>query len=478
MADIPDWALKYREKGTEIRYLNGQYYLYRVTSKYDPTIKRSRKITLEYLGKITPDGLLKPKAVRVMDELHYPTNREYGASSFILTECSDTIDLLKTHFPDEWKEIAVCSIVRFFHSAPMKNMQLHYVSSHLFDAIPDARISPGSVSNLLHYTGLRRQRVVDFMSNFVQGEQCVIDLTHVFSRSENVIAATLGHNSGGGFIPQLNIVLLTSVRGNHPSFFRIVPGSIGDVSTIKMTMREAGISGADAVLVGDKGFYSKENMRFLERERMRYILPLKRDSAFIDYSPARGDIRTGFDGCFMFDDRVIWHRMKKTGKRRVILFLDEYLRTEEGRDMIARIKDGKGKMSSYHEQMQKMGTIAVITNTTTRAHRVYELLKRRIEIEQTFDTFKNTLHADRSYMRSDVSMQGWMFINFVALLLYYRVYDLLFRKKMLKKYSPKDVLLHLSLISKMKIGDRWVLSEIPKQSRTLMEKLGIEVSIP
>ena len=74
------------------------------------------------------------------------------------------------------------------------------------------------------------------MSNFVQGEQCVIDLTHVFSRSDNVEAATLGHNSGGGFIPQLNIVLLTSVRGNHPSFFRIVPGSIGDISGIELTM--------------------------------------------------------------------------------------------------------------------------------------------------------------------------------------------------------------------------------------------------
>ncbi len=74
------------------------------------------------------------------------------------------------------------------------------------------------------------------MSNFVQGEQCVIDPTSVFSWSENVVAATLGHNSGGGFIPQLNIVLLTSVRGNHPSFFRIVPGSMGDVSTITATV--------------------------------------------------------------------------------------------------------------------------------------------------------------------------------------------------------------------------------------------------
>ena len=84
--------------------------------------------------------------------------------------------------------------------------------------------------------GLRRQSIVDYMSNFVQGEQCVIDPTSVFSWSENVVAATLGHNSGGGFIPQLNIVLLTSVRGNHPSFFRIVPGSMGDVSTITTTV--------------------------------------------------------------------------------------------------------------------------------------------------------------------------------------------------------------------------------------------------
>ena len=183
-----------------------------------------------------------------MDELQSITNREYGVSTFILSECSDTIDLLKAHFPDEWKEIAVCSIMRFFHSAPMKNMLLHYVSSHLFDALPDAGISPESVSNLLHDTGLRRQRVVDFMSNFVQGEQCVIDLSHVFSKSDNMVEATLGHNSGGGFIPQLNNVLLTYVSGNRLSFFRMVQGSIGDVSTIKLTIKEAGISYADAFL--------------------------------------------------------------------------------------------------------------------------------------------------------------------------------------------------------------------------------------
>ncbi|MFZ2412373.1 MAG: transposase, partial [Candidatus Methanoperedens sp.] len=50
--------------------------------------------------------------------------------------------------------------------------------------------------------------------------------------------------------------------------------------------------------------------------------------------------------------------------------------------------------------------------------RIFELLKSRVEIEVTFDTFKNVLNADRSYMRDDSAMEGWMFVNFIALLLY------------------------------------------------------------
>ncbi|NJD77240.1 MAG: hypothetical protein FIB08_09130 [Candidatus Methanoperedens sp.] len=45
-----------------------------------------------------------------------------------------------------------------------------------------------------------------------------------------------------------------------------------------------------------------------------------------------------------------------------------------------------------------------------------------------FFTFKNVLNADRSYMRDDSAMEGWMFVNFIALLLYYKVYGLLLLK--------------------------------------------------
>ena len=80
-------------------------------------------------------------------------------------------------------------------------------------------------------------------------------------------------------------------------------------------------------------------------------------------------------------------------------------------------------------------------------------------------------------MNDDFGLEGWMFVNFIALLLYYKVYALLMSKDLLNNCSPKDVILHLSRVYKVKIGDDWVRSEVPKKSRLLIEKLGIEKTI-
>jgi hypothetical protein len=78
-------------------------------------------------------------------------------------------------------------------------------------------------------------------------------------------------------------------------------------------------------------------------------------------------------------------------------------------------------------------------------------------------------------MRDDFALEGWTFMNFVALLLYYKVYMLLISKDILSKYSPKDVILHMARVNKVKIGDSWQLAEIPKKSHALIKKLGIDI---
>ncbi|MGC8585396.1 MAG: IS1634 family transposase, partial [Thermoplasmata archaeon] len=107
--------------------------------------------------------------------------------------------------------------------------------------------------------------------------------------------------------------------------------------------------------------------------------------------------------------------------------------------------------------------------------KIYELLKVRVNIEQLFDTFKNVLEADRTYMRDEYELEGWMLVNFVSMLLYYRIYNILRAKKMLKNYSVKDVLLHLSGIHEIKVGDQWLKTEIPKKTRQIIEKLQIPI---
>lgn len=472
----PEWVLKHKTKGTEIRKLGNYYYLYKIRSEYDKEKKRARKITEKFLGKITEEGLIKPKHERIIESQKNISVKEFGASRFISKESQDIIQHLKEIFPDTWKEIFTFSVFRFFYSSPVKNVQDHYQSSYISDIIPDAKVSPKTLGNLLHTIGQQRQLIKKFLSKYiVQEESIAIDLTHIFSLSENVISATLGRNSQQEYVPQINLLLLFSLERMRPIFYRLIPGSIRDVSSLLLSMEESHVK--DIILVGDKGFYSSDNIKELDTKKIRYILPLRRNSQLIDYGPLMQAGKKQFDGHFLFENRVIWHYEHATDGKRIVTFLDDRLKVEEERDFLIRAEGDKIKMDEFHENESKFGTISIITGTELTPQRIFELLKSRVEIEVTFDTFKNVLNADRSYMRDDSAMEGWMFVNFIALLLYYKVYGLLISKDVLSKCSPKDVILHLSRVFNVRIGDNWVVSEIPKKTRLLIEKLGIDLSI-
>ena len=74
-------------------------------------------------------------------------------------------------------------------------------------------------------------------------------------------------------------------------------------------------------------------------------------------------------------------------------------------------------MKDYFQAQDRMGTIAVLTDLDEDGERIFELLKSRVDIEQLYGTFKNTIHADRSYMRDDCQLNGWLFVNFIAMVL-------------------------------------------------------------
>lgn len=59
----PEWASKFKTKNTELRLKYGKYYLYNITSKWNPEKKRAQKITLGLVGIITEKDGLIPKGM-------------------------------------------------------------------------------------------------------------------------------------------------------------------------------------------------------------------------------------------------------------------------------------------------------------------------------------------------------------------------------------------------------------------------------
>ena len=150
-------------------------------------------------------------------------------------------------------------------------------------------------------------------------------------------------------------------------------------------------------------------------------------------------------------------------------------KAEEEKDFLRREDGKRGAVSRFRAIEGRIGKIAVITDLKVSGEVVYDMLKTRVDIEQAYDNLKNTMHADRTYVRDDYQMQGWMFVNFIALMLHYRIYNLLRKREMLRHYSQRDVIEHLERISRLKIGDEWKYSEIPKKSRKIMEELDLHI---
>ncbi|MCL4347388.1 MAG: hypothetical protein M1117_05690, partial [Candidatus Thermoplasmatota archaeon] len=122
----------------------------------------------------------------------------------------------------------------------------------------------------------------------------------------------------------------------------------------------------------------------------------------------------------------------------------------------------------------RMGTIAVLTDLDEDGERIFELLKSRVEIGFYYK-FRNTIHADRSYMRDDYQLNGWLFVNFIAMMLHCRIYNLLVSHRMLKKYSPMDVIEHLSRVQMLSVDGQWIMTDIQKKTREIIAQLEIPV---
>jgi transposase len=329
------------------------------------------------------------------------------------------------------------------------------------------------IGSTIQQLGKKRDQIRKFFASIKnRGEYVLIDGTHILNNSCAELSE-IGYSASKAYRPQVNLLYIFDKEGHSPLYYRLLPGNIREVKSFQLSLKESGLS--KAVIIADKGFYSNANIQELEDNQLSYIIPLQRSSSLINYKPLQPLDKKNLSGYFTYAKRTIWY----STNNKVTLFLDEELRLAEERDYLSRIETHPEKYSLelFHEKQHTFGTMALISNISeSTPEKLYCQYKSRCAIEQLFDSFKNLLAADRTYMRTDEGLEGWMFINFIALSWYYKIYAKLLENNLLTHYSVNDVLQRSAKIKKVRINDTWYTSEITAKTQKLLTAVACPVT--
>ena len=508
---LPDWIQQYKEPHTEIKKIKNGFYKYQIAYVYNKDKKKTEKKTLRLLGKITEKEGFTPSSKnelrRKCEELPNVDIKTFGIFNLFSDLVKQEIDSLKLCFAKEASErILIFSMMRWAYQTPIKRASYYHSHDFCSECWSSKSLSNKDIWSNLKYFGENREAAVCWMKTLLsdnpenEHNYILMDSTHTAylryeSVSKNLANNAKGYNPDFDFEKQIRLMYLFSAQMKQPVYYCLINGNITDVKSMVLCIKESEMWD-NVVFIADKGFFSKDNITMMETEKLSYIIPLHRNNPLIDYTALQQALFKKELQYFICQDRIIWYYSYQSGDYQMITFLDETLKIKEEKDYLSRIITHPETHSKekFDERLHRFGTLTLICNIKNQVEEnigkvnknkkeaknrpfeqtVYESYKQRNEIEIMFDSYKNYLDADVSYMQNRYVMEGWLFANFIAMIAYYKLYNRLRQAGLLSKYSPEDIIELSKSIYKMKIKGVWHRSEITHKTSQLFAKIGID----
>ncbi|MBC7107596.1 MAG: transposase [Methanomassiliicoccales archaeon] len=373
---------------------------------------------------------------------------------------------LEEGFPSYWREMYALAVLRAIAPTPLSWAEGRW------EKLDDVRglrpdLDPRRLSDILRAVGLDRAGQADLFRRLsVNGEELVYDLSCFFSRSDEVSLAEKGQNKDHMHLPQVNLALLCSAEQGLPTMIRALPGSVRDVATIYASMREVGLE--NKVLILDRGFFGEEALQFLERRSLSYVLPARRNS------PLYEEVGVGEDE-FLYHDRLIHFGKARDGERWLYRYEDTQMPWTRRGTWRRWSKEGTLSKQEKLDKMDWAGHVLIVSDLDRGSEGIFQLYKRKDKVEKQFETWKGTLHTDRTWLRDDASVFGHVFMSFLSLYLLARSEQALRDAGLLSRYSARHVLDEYSTAYVVRSGERTLEFEVPKKVRELDRRLGFDL---
>lgn len=480
---LPDWVKKYKIKGRTIKVKNNNYYLYESKCIYDKSKVNKHYTKDTYLGRITEEGGFIPAKKHNDIKPENLFSKIYGHYILFYKLGDDILKRLEKYFGIEYsKLIFSIASLRAIENTPYSELEDAYLESYFSVKYNNLSMSKSSLSDFLEELSKYKTNMNLFMREDIEDDDILIfDGTNILCGGSNISYKGYGYKHGHNYSSQINELYTYSAKKKKPIFYKLLEGSISDKSTLQDVLKESGIK--DSISLIDKGFNSENNINSLLENKNRYIMALRSDSRLVTEEILNDTTREGSNEMFTLENEAIFAYEVRDNNDRICIYFNSTIAGIMDAEYIDKMnRDVKGfEKEKYQKAKKRFGIYIIKTNINDlNLETIYKYYKSRFEIEYMFDTIKNTLGFDKTYMHSDKSIESWAFINHISIILTQRVYDLLRKKD--AKISLHQLYRKLRQVKVIRntldSNDTYQLQGIPKKTRELMKLLNIADIIP
>lgn len=295
------------------------------------------------------------------------------------------------------------------------------------------------------------------------------DSTNKACQSGDIEIAEYGHSKDGKEYPVINYAIAYDRNNREPLFYEEYPGSIVDMAQLQIMLEKAkGYGYRKAGFILDRGYFSKENLRFMDKSGYDFVIMVKGMKKLVrevilenrgTFEDVRGNSIRQYKTYGMTIERTIFPSDEKN--RYFHLFFSSSKHAVEQEMLEAKIDRMKkslkkvyGKVKEmdhsyaryfkpiyYHEgqedqllqtvqekadviqeEIRLCGYFCIITSKKMSAKEALELYKSRDSSEKLFKGDKTYLGNHALRVQSDEAAEAKIFIEFVALVIRNKMY--------------------------------------------------------
>lgn len=377
----PDYVNNFiKPPQTEIKYINGHWYLYEIIYINDGHSHKKKK-SGRIIGSITENGLKESRirlnenskllkgnftsnqdvsenldAIDIIEnsdntdkveknstfdqnnkqENGYAVNKnnishdrsntvEIGATLYFYQRTVGLRERLKKYFPDIWEKIYVIHLLRLIYEPKFKRLKLYYQCSILSEIFPYIDLSHPGIRAILLEIGRRRSAIHEFMKEDLSKENTylLVDGHRLITESKKRILPDIGYDSKKRYKTQINLLYIFLIENycGKPAYYKQFCGNTPDVTAFEDFLKVCDLEANNIIAVTDKGFISDTDFDLLVESGFQYIIPLRRNNKFIkDNIPST---LYDYDSGFIYHKRpIIFKEIDVEDDFRIFLFCD------------------------------------------------------------------------------------------------------------------------------------------------------------